>query len=98
LHDQSTLPCVEAFADKKETERLKRREYVLTSCWVIGLSENELLVGQLTEYQLWWLTQRCLLFAFLAAAGLLASISFGWTCLGVKDAIFFAAIEELVDV
>lgn len=64
----------------------------------IVLSENELLVGQLTEYQLWWLIQRRLLLAFLAAAGLLASVSFGWTCLGVKDAIFLAAIEELVDV
>jgi hypothetical protein len=68
------------------------------SCWIIGFGENELLVGQLTEYQLWWLTQRRLLLAFLAAAGLLASVSFGWTCLGVKDAIFLAAIEELVDV
>jgi len=72
----------------------------VTTCVVIG--ENELLVGQLTEDQLWRLIKRCLLFLFLAAPwSWLAFVCLCLAhclCIGQQVAIIFLAIEYPIDI
>ena len=65
----------------------------------VVVRENEVLVGQLTENQLWRLVEIDLWFPLLAASMWLAAIYLGLTLrLCILSTVFLLGVEDLVDV